>query len=152
MADKLTLETIQAGDKSSEFFNKLNNNFKALNDRTVYKNLTTNDFADGAVTNAKIADNAVTNAKIADGAITSDKIADKSITSDKIANGAITIGKLNQNVTDTLRSSGRIIISSSKPTTTANIIDVYGNSYSGKNAVKPGDIVIWVTSQDDQEG
>ena len=151
MADKLILKTIQAGDKSSEFFDKLNKNFEALNDRTVYKNLATNDFADGAVTNAKIADGAVTNAKIANGAITSDKIADKSITSDKIANGAITIGKLNQNVTDTLRSSGRIIISSSKPTT-KEISDVYGNLYTGDNAVRPGDIVIWVTSQDDQEG
>ena len=135
MADKL--EKIQAGDKSSEFFNKLNNNFEFLNSKTVYKNLNTNDFADGAVTNAKIAD----------GTITSDKIADKSITSDKIANGAITIDKLNQNVTDTLRSSGRIIISSSKPTTT-EISDVYGNSYTAT----AGDIVIWVTSQDDQEG
>ena len=139
MADEL--EKIQAGDKSSEFFNKLNNNFEFLNSKTVYKNLNTNDFADGAVTNTKIAD----------GTITSDKIADKSITSDKIANGAITIDKLNQNVTDTLRSSGRIIISSSKPTTSV-ITDIYGNTYMGNNAVKPGDIVIWVTSQDDQEG
>ena len=145
MADEL--EKIQAGDKSSEFFNKLNNNFEFLNSKTVYKNLNTNDFADGAVTNAKIADGAVTNAKIADDTITSDKIADKSITSDKLANGAITIDKLNQNVTDTLRSSGRIIISSSKPTTT-EISDVYGNSYTAT----AGDIVIWVTSQDDQEG
>lgn len=143
MADKL--EKIQAGDKSSEFFKKLNNNFEFLNSKTVYKNLNTNDFADGAVTNAKIADGAVTNTKIADGAITSDKIADKSITSDKIANGAITIEKLNQNVTETLRSSGRIIISSSKPTTSV-IRDVYGNSYTAS----AGDIVIWVTEQDDQ--
>lgn len=145
MADKLILETIQAGDKSSDFFKKLNNNFEALNGRTVYENLNANDFADGAVTNAKIADGAVTNTKIANGAITSDKIADKSITSDKIANGAITIEKLNQNVTETLRSSGRIIISSSKPTTSA-IRDVYGITYTAK----AGDIVIWVTEQDDQ--
>lgn len=147
MADKLILETIQAGDKSSEFFNKLNNNFKALNGRTAYKELTTDDFADGAVTNAKIADGAVTNTKIANGTITSDKIADKSITADKIANGAITKEKLNQNVTETLRSSGRIIISKSKPTT-LNISDVYGNPYTAE----AGDIVIWVTSQDNQEG
>lgn len=148
MADKLTLEKIQAGDTSSEFFDKLNNNFNALNGRTAYKNLATNDFADGAVTNAKLADSAVTNDKIANGAITSDKIADKSITADKIADGAITKEKLNQNVTDTLRSSGRIIVSSSKPTT-KDITDVYGNRYPD---IKAGDIVIWVTSQDDQEG
>lgn len=145
MADKLTLETIQAGDKSSEFFKKLNNNFEALNGRTVYKELTTDDFANGAVTNAKLADGAVTNTKIADGAITSDKIADKSITADKIANGAITENKLSENLKTSLQRDGRIIISSLKPVS-KSITDIYNVSYEAK----AGDIVIWIAAQDDQ--
>lgn len=145
MADKLTLETIQAGDKSSEFFNKLNNNFEALNGRTAYENLATDDFADGAVTNAKLADGAVTNTKIANGTITSDKIADKSITADKIADGAITESKLSENLKTSLQRDGRIIISSSKPVS-KNITDIYNVAYEAE----AGDIVIWITAQDDQ--
>ena len=56
--------------------------------------ITTDNIADGAVTNKKLADKAVTSDKIADEAIISDKIRDGAVTNGKIAEGAVTSGKI----------------------------------------------------------
>ena len=56
--------------------------------------ITTDNIADGAVTNKKLAVDSVTNDKIADEVITSDKIRDGAVTNGKIAEGAVTSGKI----------------------------------------------------------
>ena len=56
--------------------------------------ITTDNIADGAVTNKKLAVDSVTSDKIADEAIISDKIRDGAVTNGKIAEGAVTSDKI----------------------------------------------------------
>ena len=56
--------------------------------------ITTDNIADGAVTNKKLAVDSVTNEKIANDTIISDKIRDGAVTNVKIAEGAVTSGKI----------------------------------------------------------
>ena len=87
---------------------------------------TSNRFADGSITSAKIYDGAVTTDKIADNAVTGAKIANGSITGDDFADGAITTAKLENGAVTTAKIDDGAVTESKiadEAVTTAKIDD-----------------------------
>ena len=126
---------------SSKFFDDINKNFKELDKETVYKDITADKIANGAVTTDKIKDSAVTDNKIQNGAITTDKIKDSAVTNDKIAEGVITEEKLNKELQTIIDNTQRIFIVTSMSTNSeGEMTDINKKTFTPIN----GDIVVLI--------